>query len=166
MLLFTEEMTIPSEAIQGESEMFLTNEAQPDEISADETSIAQFCEFVDYYTRHSNDPLSTAAVCEQQAETLQITEYDVTPETIHLLIDTLLDAIEHLEKKWLDEQIQREDVEQTHHRQLVQPQTNVLARNQKKTWARHFCRTGTRWIWQRLVRSKPVPTRTLCPGER
>jgi len=147
--------------------IFLTEDSietfQSDETSPGETSIAQFCEFVNYYTQHSTDPLATAAVCEQQAETLQITEHDVTPETIQMLIDAMLDAIEHLEKKWLDEQIQREDVEQTHRKQLIQTPTNVLARNQKKTWVRRLCRTGARWLWQRLVGSKPVPSRKPLP---
>ena len=147
--------------------IFLTEDSietfQSDETSPGETSIAQFCEFVNYYTCHSTDPLATAAVCEQQAETLQIAEHDVTPETIHLLIDTMLDAIEHLEKKWLDEQIQREDVEQTHRKQLIQTPTNVLARNQKKTWVRHLCRTGARWFWQQLVRSKSIHHRNPLP---
>ena len=135
---------------------------------AETTSLAQFCEFVDYYTRHTTNPLATSVVCEQQAETLRLTAQDVTPETIQMLIDTLLDVIDHLEKKWLDEQIQREDLEQVHRLQVGQTQTNVFARNQKtpqkqqQTGVWHLCRAGARWIWNQIVRgqsvSQPIPS--------
>ena len=80
-----------------------------DPISSDETSIGHFCHFVDFYTRHTVDPMCTALTCEKQAEVIRITQQDLSPETIRLLIETMLTAIDHLEKKWLDEQIQRED---------------------------------------------------------
>lgn len=85
--------------------------ATRDTTDLNDTSIVHFCEFVDYYTQQSTNPLFTALTCEHQADAIQITDQDLTPETIRLLIDTMLSAIEHLEKKWLDEQIQREEVQ-------------------------------------------------------
>ena len=74
-----------------------------------ESSVAHFCQFIAYYTQQSTNPMHTALACEKQAEAVQITDQDLTPETIRLLLDTMLNAIDHLEKKWLDEQIQREE---------------------------------------------------------
>jgi hypothetical protein len=39
---------------------------------------------------------------------------DVTPESLRMLMDTVLDAIDHLEKKWLDEQIRHEERQRKH----------------------------------------------------
>lgn len=75
----------------------------------DETSLARFCAFLDFYTRQCHDPFSTALTCAKQAEALQITPDDVTPETMRQVIQTMLAVVDHLEKKWLDEQIRHEE---------------------------------------------------------
>lgn len=111
---------------------------------ADEHSLSRFCQFIDYYTRHSNDPMYTAAVCERQAEGVHITPQDVNQETIGLLITTMLNAIDHLEKKWFDEQMQREEQEQSERK--TPPQPEVLQPKREKHRFRHFvhsCLHGT-----------------------
>ena len=70
-------------------------------------SLEDFCQFVDHFTQTSPNPQYTMAVCEDQAETVRITSHDVTLETIDLLLDTLLKAIDHLETKRLHEQQRR-----------------------------------------------------------
>ena len=132
---------------------------QPEEesLQPEETSLSHFCEFVDYYTHHSTDPMYTAAVCEQQAETVRITQQDVNRENIQMLIDTMLVAIDHIEKKWLDEQIQREDLEQVHRGHLTQMHVKFLERKQGKNWITRLYQTGVRRIRKRLGRSKPAP---------
>ncbi len=97
----TEENKIASEP----NVEYFTDEAY----SSDDASIGHFCDFVDFYTRHTSNPMCTALTCEKQAEAIRITQGDLSPETIKLLLDTMLTAIDHLEKKWLDEQIQREE---------------------------------------------------------
>jgi len=99
----------------------------------------------------------TAAVCEQQAETVRITQQDVNRENIQMLIDTMLVTIDHIEKKWLDEQIQREDLEQVHRRHLTQMHVKFLERKQEKNWITRLYQTGMRRIRKRFGRSKPVP---------
>ena len=57
-----------------------------------------------------------------------------------MLIDTLLLAIDHLEKKWLDEQIRREEAEQRYRRDLADLYPRVLKRKhgqkQERNWIR------------------------------
>lgn len=68
-------------------------------------SLSHFCQFVEYYTCHSTEPLCTDALW-AKAEEVRITPHDVCPENIYRLLETMLVAIEHLEKKWLDKQRQ------------------------------------------------------------
>jgi hypothetical protein len=102
---------------QFEDEVF-----QPEEIS-----LVQFCEFIEYYTRHSTDPMCTTLVCEKQAEVVRIMPQDVSRESIQMLIDTMLNAMDHLEKRWLDEQLQREE----------HVQYKVLQRKPERTLKNH-----------------------------
>lgn len=131
---------------------------------SEETSLAHFCKFVDYYTLQSSDPLYTAAACEQQAKTIRLTPHDVSQENMQMLIDTLLLAIDHLEKKWLDEQIQREESEQRHRRDLARLHVKGLEgkypQTQKKNWITLLFQ-GARWVWQRLGRGRSIPQREV-----
>jgi hypothetical protein len=128
----------------------------------EDTTLAHFCEFVDFYTRHAKNPMCMALACEQQAEAIRITNQDLCPETIQLLIETMLTAIDHLEKKWLDEQIRWEDLEQRHRRDLAHPSARTLVRNHKVKRSRkqkphritHLFSQGPRWVWQRFRRGK------------
>ena len=108
-----------------------------------ENSLFHFCQFVDDYTRYAIDPMSTAAVCEHHAAGIRITRQDVSPETIPLLIETLLNVIDHLEKKWLDEQLRHEELVQREHpvRQHKQPRFN------------HRSQRWLQGVWQRVVRT-------------
>jgi len=157
--------TIKLETIQPETNQ-TTNAAVLEDTILEETTLAHFCEFVDYYTAQSTDPLLTTAACEQQAKTLQLTPHDATPESLWMLIETMLLAIDHLEKKWLDEQIRWEESEQRQCRDLSHQHANVVKRNQAQRQdshgIRHLFSQGARWVWQRFgwgrhVRSKPVP---------
>ncbi len=82
--------------------------------AVNETSLAHFCTFVDFYTRKAADPMSTSLACEKQAEMVELTDQDVTPDNMRMLMDTLLETIDHLEKKWLDEQLKHEDRQRQH----------------------------------------------------
>jgi len=117
-------------------------------LEPDANSLSHFCQFVDYYTRHSTDPLYTAAVCEKQAKEVRITQQDVSQESLFMLIETVVMVINHLEKKWLDEQMQREDLEQR--------RCKDLGREKRQNWLKHLSRTWTRRIWNRFVQSRHV----------
>jgi hypothetical protein len=123
---------------------------------ATESSVTHFCTFVEFYTRKSTDPVNTALVCEEQAEVLQLDPRDLTSENMQLLIDTMLNAIDHLGKKWLDEQIQHETRKQQHrqdvahlHQQLIGLQRELRARPQP------LHQKGLRWLQQHLGRHAP-----------
>ena len=120
------------------------NHVYDDVLPPSDITVAQFCQFVDYYTRHSTDPMSTAAVCEHQAEEIYITPHDVSQETIDLLIATMLNVINHLEKKWLDEQLQREELL---HRE-------VQEQKQETTRRTPWYQVWVRRPWTRFVRGK------------
>lgn len=92
--------------------------------------------------------MSTAAVCEHQAKEVCITRQDVNQETIQMLIETMLNVINHLEKKWLDEQMQREDLEQ---------RQSEPKRHQEKHRLKHSSRTRIQGVWKRLFQGKNVP---------
>ena len=132
-------------------------------VMLEEATVAHFCEFVDFYTRHARNPMCTALTCEQQAETIQITDQDLCPETIQMLIETMLTAIDHLEKKWLDEQIHWEESEQRHHRDLTHLHAKNLerSRKQERHGIMHLFSQGVRWLWQHVLRHKPVPQREV-----
>ena len=49
-----------------------------------------------------------------------------------MLIDTMLVVSIAIEKKWLDKQIQREDLEQVHRRHLTQMHVKFWERKQEK----------------------------------
>ena len=76
-----------------------------------ESSLLRFCQFVNQFTRLAEDPRYTSAVCEYRMEEVRINWQDVSLETIDVLIDTLLNAITHLEEKWKQEQIRRQKLE-------------------------------------------------------
>jgi hypothetical protein len=82
-----------------------------DTLESDGKSLSQFCQFVEYYTCYSTAPLCTDTLWEK-AEEVRLTPHDVNPESIYRLMETMLVAIEHLEKKRLDEQRQYQDSEQ------------------------------------------------------
>jgi hypothetical protein len=72
---------------------------------------------------------------------------------MQLLIDTMLNAIDHLGKKWLDEQIQHETRKQQHrqdvahlHQQLIGLQHELQARPQP------LLQKGLHWLRKHLVR--------------
>lgn len=123
-----------------------------DPVISDETSIGHFCHFVDFYTRHTVDPMCTALTCEKQAEAIRITQQDLSPETIRLLIETMLTAIDHLEKKWLDEQIQREeqiyleDVNYQYRSNSIQIPAKHGNRQPGKYGIKYLWQTGRRWF--------------------
>ena len=81
-------------------------------LDSDGKSLSHFCQFVEYYTYHSTEPLCTDALW-AKAEEVRICPHDVNPENIYLLLETMLVAIEHLEQKWLDKQRQHQYSEHT-----------------------------------------------------
>jgi hypothetical protein len=131
-------------------EPFLETEEQ-----AHNTSLFHFCQFVDNYTRLSNDPIYTAAVCENQAEMICITQHDLSQETIYMLIETLLNVIDHLAKKWLDEQMQREDLEQQLRKNLRQKYTQSRLKPAYQRWIRR--------TWKKALRGKHVTRKKIIP---
>jgi hypothetical protein len=160
--LSEEELGVQPDSFQSEIQQFDTRTLE--KMGLEETTIAHFCEFVDFYTRHARNPMCTALTCEQQAETIRISDQDLCPETIHLLIETMLTAIDHLEKKWLDEQIHWEEVEQRQRQYFVplHRKTSERNRKQKQHGLLHFFSQGVRWMWQRVLRHKPVPRQEVA----
>ena len=86
-----------------------------------DNSLMHFCQFIEYYTRYSTDPMCTAAACENQAKDIRITSQDISSETIRMLLDTMLNVIDHMEKKWLDDRVQFEEKEQRELQRNPQP---------------------------------------------
>lgn len=163
-LVIHAEVSPEENAVFGEHENSLESAAfAGDETAPDKTSLVQFCEFVNYYARHSTNPLATSAVCAQQAETLRITAADATPETIRLLVDTMLNAIDQLEKKWLDEQIRCEEFQQAARRnppRMPVPHSKrpqPLAPPQPPRLAQAIYQTGSRWLRKQFGHEKPLP---------
>ena len=147
-------------AITQELSMALDNELS----QAEETSLAHFCRFVDYYTSQSPDPLSTVRVCEQQAEGVRITPDDLTPESFRLVIETMLTAIDHLSKNWLDEQIQREDIQRRHARHLPQLPTQHAAQPAGQHGFKYVYHAVTDWMSHRFIWKKRVPQFHVSPS--
>jgi hypothetical protein len=147
-------------ALQAEDAAFASTKlAAENRLRAPESSISHFCAFVDFYTRKSTDPVNTALVCEEQAEVMRLEPQDLTQENVQLLLDTMLNAIDHLGKKWLDEQIQHDARKQQHrldvarlHQQLVAQQSEPRKSSQS------FYQKGLRWLQHHLVRDS-VPKR-------
>lgn len=156
MVIYTEADMPPVQ--QEEEEIFLLEAFT----SSNETSIRHFCDFVDFYTRHATNPMCTALTCQQQADAVRIAEEDLNPETVRMLIETMLSAIDHLEKKWLDEQLQREDVTQRSRKNLVRLSTKRLERRQKKNGMTHLWQIGRQWIAKRGARSKHLTQKELA----
>lgn len=127
MIPFEKESTFQGEYLYDES------------FQSDEHSLSRFCQFVDYYTRYSSDPMFTAAACERQADAVCITPQDLNQETIRLLLTTMLNAIDHLEKKWFDEQLQREEQEQQQRKDPVS--RRVVKPQQEKPRLKHIVQT-------------------------
>ena len=155
--LSEEELGVQPDSFQSEIQQFDTRRLE--KMGLEETTVAHFCEFVDFYTRHARNPLCTALTCEQQAEAIRISDQDLCPETIQMLIETMLTAIDHLEKKWLDEQIHWEEEQQRQHRNLTHLHAKTLKRDrkQKRHGMLHLFSQGVRWVWQRVLRHKPAP---------
>lgn len=150
--LSEEELAIQPDSFQPDVHQLDTRSVL-EKTGVEETTLAHFCEFVDFYTRHARNPLCTALTCEQQAEMIRISDQDLCPETIHLLIDTMLSAIDHLEKKWLDEQIHWQDSEQRLRRDLAHLPANGSKRNQrqKSHGISHVFSQSARWVRQHVL---------------
>lgn len=123
---------------------------------ADETSVAHFCAFVAFYTGQCDDPFSTSMACEKQAEALRITPEDLTPETMQQVIQTMLAAIDHLEKKWLDEQIRHDERKQRHRADVARLYQQLrLAQTQPREKS-HLYQKGMQWLSQQLFPHHPA----------
>ena len=148
--------------IEVPSKAAISKEGQSDLIREDmapETSLAHFCAFVDFYTRQCNDPLSTSLTCEKQAEAVEILPQDLHPETIRMLLDTMLEAIDHLEKKWLDEQIQHDDRKRRHREDVARlyQQIKLLQPEPKPTpfYEKGIQRFANWLLWRKEPRQTP-----------
>jgi hypothetical protein len=119
-----------------------------------ETSVAHFCAFVDFYTRKTTDPLNTALACEKHAEILDIAPHDATPENMRLLVDTMLEVIDHLEKKWLDEQIRHEERMLKHREDVARLYRQIRELQPKPAKRAQMYQRGAHWF--RNVVSKHV----------
>jgi hypothetical protein len=147
-------------ALQAEDAVFAaSNVAGENAPVPTESSVAHFCAFVDFYTRKSTDPINTALVCEEQAEELRLDPQELTPETVQMLIDTLLNAIDHLGKKWLDEQIQHDHRKQQHRQDVARlyQQLSGLQARYAEEYARQtpLYRKGFAWLRQHFARNAP-----------
>ena len=86
-------------ALQAEDSLLTTKDAYTDAMMSQkaysETSLADFCAFIDFYTRKTADPFSTSLACEKQSEAVELSAAEATPENLRLLLDTMLEAIDH-----------------------------------------------------------------------
>jgi hypothetical protein len=119
-----------------------------------ESSLAHFCAFVDFYTRKAADPFGTTSACEKQAEVVQLAPEDATPENMQMLMDTMLEAIDHLEKKWLDEQLKLEDRQRKHREDVARlyAQIRELQPEPRKRAPLH--EKGAQWLHSLLFQSR------------
>ena len=85
-----------------------TNQRRAADVEPYSNSLSHFCQFIEYYSQQSEDPLSIVAVCENQAEAVRITRQDVNMETIDMLLDTMLSVINHMGDKWTEAQEQQQ----------------------------------------------------------
>ncbi len=120
----------------------------------DESSLAHFCAFIDFYTRKTADPMSTALACEKHAEALDITPQDATPENMHLLVDTMLEVIDHLEKKWLDEQIRHEERMQKHREDVARLSRQIQDLQPQPSKRTQMYQRGMHWFQNLFFRKK------------
>ena len=149
-------------ALQTEDALFVPADEPAENSPRDqESSVDHFCAFIDFYTKQSDDPLHTSLVCEEQAEAVRITADDLTPETVQNLISTMVVAIDHLEKKWLDEQIQHEDRKRRHREDVARlyQQLRVL-RPVSKTRSSLY-QKGLDWVSRMIFRGKSSDRRIV-----
>lgn len=59
------------------------------------SSLQDFCRLVQSWSQRVPDQQTLAAICEVRAEAIRITRQDATVETIDLLLDTLLNTLQH-----------------------------------------------------------------------
>jgi hypothetical protein len=130
-------------------------------IPTNESSLSHFCAFVDFYTRKTADPMSTALACEKHAEALDITPQDATPENMRMLVDTMLEVIDHLEKKWLDEQIRHEERMQKHREDVSRLYQQIRELQPPKTRRHVFYEKGMQWFHSLWFRKEHTPKRRV-----
>ena len=158
-------------ALQAEDSLLDTKDAYAGAVTSHkayaETSLADFCAFIDFYTRKAADPFSTSLACEKQAEAVELNAAEATPENLRLLLDTMLEAIDHLEKKWLDEQLKHED-RQRRHREDVARLYARLRESQPKTQNLSVYRRSMQAIQNLFSRGKTTkhPGKTIAPKHK
>ena len=59
-------------------------------------SLKDFCRLVEECSQQTDDPRILAALCESQAEALRIEKRDVTIENVDLLLNTMLNSLQHM----------------------------------------------------------------------
>lgn len=65
-------------------------------VQSDQTSVADFCRFVEQYSQQTANPYLLADLCEMQAEALRITKQDASVDTVDLLLNTMLNSLWNL----------------------------------------------------------------------
>ena len=85
-----------------------TNQRRTAAVQPYSDSLSHFCHFIEYYSQQSEDPLSIVAVCENQAEAVRITRQDINAETIDMLLETMLNVINHMGDTWTETQEQKQ----------------------------------------------------------
>lgn len=125
----------------------------------DETSLRHFCTFIDFYTRQCHDPFSTSLTCAKQAEALQITPEDLTPESMRQVVATMLAVVDHLEKKWLDEQIRHEERMQRHRQDVARLSQQLRTIQHAPPVKTPVFQRGLAWIHQMLGGRKKIVLR-------
>jgi hypothetical protein len=93
-------------------------------------------------------------VCEEQAEAVRIRPDDVTPETVQNLISTMVVAIDHLEKKWLDEQIQHEDRKRRHREDVARLHQQLCVLQPVSKTRFSLYQKGIDWVSRMIFRGK------------
>lgn len=89
--------------------MTVSTKQQPKEdVQIYPPTLTDFCHFINKYLELLEDPQTIALVCEQQAEAVRITQQDVTPETLDLMLDTMLNILHHMGKQWAEAQEQKQ----------------------------------------------------------
>jgi hypothetical protein len=142
-------------ALQTEDALFIpANGLAENAPEEQESSIDYFCAFVDFYTKQSDDPLHTSLVCEEQAEAVRITADDLSPETVQNLISTMVVAIDHLEKKWLDEQIQHEDRKRRHREDVARLHQQLCVLQPVSKTRVSLYQKGIDWVSRIIFRDK------------
>lgn len=133
---------------------------------SDETSLAHFCAFLDFYTRSCQDPFSTSLTCAKQAEAVQITPADVTPDTLRQMLTTMLNVVDHLEKKWLDEQIRHEDRMRRHREDVARLSQQLHTTQRQLAQKTPLVQRGIAWLHQMVGGPKTAPVRYVARHSR